>query len=268
MAMPKNLLLVRHDESEGNTANARSRAGDNSDFTEAFLKRHSSKFRLTNPDKRRPQAAGQWIMENVGTDFFRYYASEYLRAMETAGLLGLPGANWMLEFYLRERDWGIFDVMTDSQRQDEFASEIERRKIDSFFWTPPSGESLATLCRRIDRIIGTLHRECENKNVIIVCHGEVMLAFRVRLERMLQSRFQKLDQSRDPFNRIHNCQILHYSRVNPKTNEIEPYMNWMRSVCPWDMSLSSNEWTQIKRRTFSNEDLLEMVEEHPRLVEG
>lgn len=266
MSMPHDFVLVRHGQSEGNAANARSRKGDNRDFNELYTNRHSSQWRLTDQGREQAHLAGLWIMKNIGTDFFRYYASEYLRAMETAALLDMPNANWYVDFYLRERDWGSLDLMTDESRRQKFADELSRREIDSFYWCPPGGESMAHLCRRIDRILGTMHRECANKKVIIVCHGEVMWAFRVRLERMLQSRFKELDSSKHPFDHIHNCQVLHYTRVNPETGEISPHMNWMRSVCPSDLSLSRNEWEKIERRKFNNDDLLAEVLKYPRLI--
>lgn len=266
MSMPIDLVLVRHGESEGNAANARSRKGDNRDFNELFKSRHSSLWRLTNKGRNQARQAGEWIKRNIGTDFFRYYASEYLRAMETAALLELPNANWYVDFYLRERDWGAMDLMTDEARHKKYAEELAMRKIDSFYWCPPRGESMANLCRREDKILETLHRECADKKVIIVCHGEVMWAFRVRLERMLQGRFKELDTSSHPFDRIHNCQILHYSRRHPETGEIEPYINWFRSVCPSNFSLSRNDWEKINRRRFSNEDLLKEVENYPRII--
>ena len=266
MTMPIDFVLVRHGESEGNAANSRSRKGDDKDFDEAFLTRHSSKWRLTDRGKEHARLAGLWIRDNIGTDFFRYYVSEYLRAMETAALLSLPGAKWYVDFYLRERDWGALDLMTNHDRYLHFAKDLERRKIDSFYWNPPRGESMAQLCRRLDRILGTLHRECADKKVIIVCHGEVMWAFRIRLERMLQKRFQDLDNSKHPFDHIHNCQVLHFTRRHPATGEISPFIDWFRSVCPSDLSLSKNEWEKIERRKFTNEDLMTEVEQYPRYV--
>ncbi|MDO8669523.1 MAG: histidine phosphatase family protein [Candidatus Buchananbacteria bacterium] len=266
MTMPIDLVLVRHGESEGNAANARSRQGDNRDFNELYLNRHSSKWRLTDRGREQAHLAGLWIKENIGTDFFRYYVSEYIRAMETAALLDLPGAKWYVDFYLRERDWGMLDLMTDESRREKFAEELSRREMDSFYWCPPGGESMAQLCRRIDRILGTMHRECADKKVIIVCHGEVMWAMLVRLTRMLQSRFKELDNSKHPFDHIHNCQVLHFTRKNPISGEISPYMDWFRSVCPSDLSLSRNDWEKIERRKFSNQDLLSEVEQYERLV--
>jgi len=266
MTMPIDLVLVRHGESEGNLANKFSRLGDNRHFTPEFTRRTSAMWRLTDKGRRDAGKAGQWIRDNIGAKFGRYYVSEYIRAQETAALLNLPDAQWYAEFYLRERDWGEMEVLADDERQARFAESLRRREVDSFYWTPPNGESLAQLCLRIDRIINTLHRECSEKRVIIVCHGEVMWAFRVRLERMSQMRFRELDESTNPHNRIHNCQILHYTRCDPCSDVIAAFYSWMRSVCPMDTDLSSNEWQEIKRPRYSNSDLLTLVGTVPRLV--
>lgn len=267
MTMPIDLILVRHGQSEGNAANWRSRHDDHSAFTEEFRERHSSKWRLTDKGIEQARAAGQWLKENDTLPFDRHYTSEYIRAMETAYHLGLPQASWYLEFYLRERDYGKLDVLPDDQRRQRFAEDLERRKIDGFFWVPPGGgESLAQLCLRTDRVLNTLHRECGDKRVIAVCHGDTIWSFRVRLERMTQSRFHELDKSADPLDRLHNCQIIHYTRRDPVSGKLSPYLNWLRSVCPWDLSLSSNGWQEIRRQRMSNEMLLQMVREYPRLV--
>lgn len=259
MTMPIDLVLVRHGQSEGNLVNKRSRKGDDSGFTESFRARHSSTWRLTNLGRAQAFAAGEWIRGNIGGQFDRYYVSEYLRAMETAALLGLPDAQWYAEFYLRERDYGQLDVMPDAERKERFADELMRRRVDSFFWAPTGGESLAQACLRIDRVLNTLHRECSDKRVIIVCHGEVMWMFRVRLERMSQETFQLLDGSDNPHDRIHNCQVLHYTRRDPKSGRLANHVNWMRSACPTNLELSRNEWQRIERGRFTNEDLLRRV---------
>lgn len=266
MTMPIDLVLVRHGQSEGNLANYRSRTGDNHHFTPEFMQRIGAMWRLTDKGREEAGMAGQWVRTNIGERFGRNYTSEYIRALETAALLDLPDAHWYAEFNLRERDWGELEVLTADERQVRFAESLRRREADSFYWTPPNGESLAQLCLRIDRIIQTLHRECSDRKVIIVCHGEVMWAFRVRLERMSQKRFRELDESQNPHDRIHNCQVLHYTRCDPDSEEISPYYSWVRSVCPTDLTLSSNEWQAIQRPRYSNSDLLELAGAVPQLV--
>jgi NAD+ kinase len=270
MTMPLDLILVRHGESEGNYAYGLSYRGDHRYFEAGspFLRRHGSKWRLTECGREQAAAAGAWLRAQVAPAFDRYYVAEYLRSMETAAHLGFAEARWYCEFYLRERDWGKFDVMSIEQRKREYADDMRRRELDRFFWTPPGGESMATLCLRIDRVLQTLHRDCADQRVLLVCHGEVMWAFRVRLERMSQHRYQELDYSTDPLHKIHNCQILHYTRHDPVTGATAPYLNWLRSVCPWDLTRSRNEWERIERHRYSNEELLELVERTPPLITG
>jgi len=138
---------------------------------------------------------------------------------------------------------------------------MERRKRDTFFWSPPEGESLAQVCIRIDHTLNTLRRDCSNQKVIIVCHGEgmmviveviaqshltsvnrsqpVMWAFRVRIERLSQIRFHQLANSKDPKDQMHNTQVLHYTRMNPKTGEVFPEFRFLRSSCPWKPEYST-----------------------------
>lgn len=271
MTMPRNLVLVRHGQSEGNVATHRSRAGDDSLFTPEFLERHSSTFRLTDLGKKQAAAAGEWIKNNVeGNGYFdRHYVSTYLRTLETAAVLNLPDAKWRMREYLRERDWGELDVMTDEERRRLYARSMQRREAESLYWRPPSGESIADLCAtRVFRQLDTLHRECSEMNVVMVLHGEYMWACRISLESMSPQRYAELDTSTNPHDHMHNCQILHYTRIDPRTGREALNYQWMRSICPTDLSLSKNEWEPIVRRTYSNADLLAMVEQQPRMIAG
>ncbi len=270
MTMPKHLVLVRHGESEGNVATKLSRAGDDRLHTPEFAARHSSSWRLTDKGKEQATTVGRWLRENIfGGVFDRHYVSPYLRAAETAALLGLPDAGWRMELHLRERDWGELDVMTHEERQRRFAASLERREVEPLFWSPPNGESIANVClTRIFRMLDTLHRECTEQRVIIVAHGELMWGFRVALERLSPQRYAELDLSKSPFDRIHNCQILHYTREDPLTQELVSSYRWMRSIYPMDLSKSRNMWEEIVRPAYTNERLLELVSKTPRLISG
>ncbi len=259
--MPNNLVLIRHGESEGNIATTRSKHGDHSAYQGEFLKRHSSLWRLSPKGIWQAQETGKWLREELRLEFDRLYVSEYLRAMETAGHLNLPGL-WYPEFYLRERNWGKLDRASIQEREEKFQEVMKEREVDSFYWTPPDGESLADVCLRVDRVIQTLHRECDGKNVIIVCHGEVMWAFRVRLERMSQEVFHQLDSSRSPLDRIHNCTAIHYTKTDPSSIGSSPgkYLEWMKILTPWDKMLSQANWSRITRKRYSGQSLLQRVE--------
>jgi len=269
MAMPLNFILVRHGESEGNVAGKRSKKGDHSDFTSEYRARHSSKWRLTDKGVEQAKAAGAWLHANgLGGQYFRYYVSSYLRAMETAYHLQLADADWRILEILRERDWGELDTMTVAERQEVFAHNLAMREADRYFWRTPNGESMADMVIRLYPFFDQLHRECANVPIVgCVCHGEVMWAIRCRLEYILPDRFNELDLSTKPFDQIHNGQILHYTRVNPVTQVVATRLRWVRSICPWDLSRSSNDWREIIRPKFNNDDLLAMVNKHSRLVE-
>ena len=184
MAMPVVLVLVRHGEAEGNVARRSSVAGDNSVFTEQFCNRHHSRLRLTDRGREQARVAGAWLKQHIGEQFDRYLVSGYLRAMETAALLDLPGARWYQDFYLRERDMGPLEIMSESDKKQKHPEAYRQYELDPFYWTPPNGESIAQLCLRIDRVLHTLHRECSEKRVVIVTHGMVMWAFIMRTKRL------------------------------------------------------------------------------------
>jgi NAD+ kinase len=266
MPMPLDLVLVRHGESEGNVARKLSDGGDDSIFTEEFCNRHNSRLRLTDRGREQADAAGIWIRENIGERFDRYLVSGFLRAMETAALLNLSDAAWFQDFYLRERDLGLFDIMAEQEKQTKYPEVYRQYRLDPFYWTPPNGESMAQLCLRIDRVLQTLHRECSEKRVIIVCHGLVMWAFAIRIERLTPTQFIERAQSSAIADRIRNCQIIHYTRRNPQDQTLSPRADWVRSVSPWDVARSSLNWRKIERPRWTNENLLELVEASPRIV--
>ncbi|HEX2047769.1 MAG TPA: histidine phosphatase family protein [Acidimicrobiales bacterium] len=267
--MPLDLLLVRHGRSEGNEAREQSKQGDESAYTPAFRARLNREWRLTDVGVSQARAAGHWIREHAEGPYGGCYTSEYIRARETAGHLGLPGASWVQEILLRERSWGRADfVMPESERWELFAGELAARRQDPCYWRPPEGESLADVYVRVRLVLDRL-RECgPDATCVLVTHEDVMWAARLLLEGLSQEQWRALLLSDDPCDKIHNAQVLHYSRRDPGTDRCTDSFRWLRSVCPWDPSRSTNEWRRIRPRTFSNEELLATVEGIERLVPG
>lgn len=260
------LVLIRHGESEGNVARQRSLDGDHSLFVGEFQHRHSSNWRLTDRGREQAAAAGDWLKRNNLAHFDRYLVSEYLRAMETAGRMALPGARWFAEMLIRERDWGQMDLMSEHERVVKMQDELKRRELDRFYYSPPGGESLAAVAQRSDRLLAILHRECADKKAIVVCHGEVIWAMRTRLERMSQDTFRELQESGQMVDQVHNGHILHYTRRDPHTGKMAPFFTHFRSVCPWNEKLSPKGWMKIERPVYDNEMLLAIAERVPRMI--
>ena len=266
MGMPIDLVLVRHGQSEGNVAALASRAGDDSLITDpAFRARHSSHWRLTDLGIRQAQQAGVWVRENIGEQFDRYYVSAYTRALETAGHLDLPAPDWYIDSRLRERERGREDLLSSAER--ELAEESARERVDApFFWRPLNGENMAEVCQRVRDFIETLHRETSGGRVIVVCHGELMEAFRVTLEHLSPDEYAAWVSSANSLERIRNGHVFHFTRRDPISGTVSPYLSHWRSVYTTDLSLCDPSWRELRRSALSNAELLKLAARQPRLI--
>lgn len=259
MAMPEELVLVRHGHSEGNLAVDYSKQGDDSFYTPDFRERPGHRWRLTEEGRGQAKTAGQWILKNISEEFDRYYVSPYIRAKETAGLLDLPDAKWRIDPRLRERDWGDISSLPRSEFKKLYPQNAFIKETDALYWRPPGGESIMDVrINRVRSVFDTLHRETPNQKILIVTHGEFIWATRPEIEYMSDEEWLEADN--DPLQKINNAQVIHYSKTNPRTGEKDKYLSWVRSICPWRNSIDI-EWTPIERYTFANEELLEQVAE-------
>lgn len=271
MSLPIDIIFVRHGQSEGNKANKASRKGDNHFFTPEFREKHSHDFRLTDRGIRQAKSAGEWLIANVPMPLDRCYYSSYVRAMETAGHLGLPIACWREEFHLRERDMALMDNIPDDEKDRLFALEQKQFERNPFLSYPAGGgESIAALCWRLKTtMIAHWARECSDKRVIAVCHGHVMRAIQLEFENLGSNDFMRLDASEEPADKIRNCQIIWYTRRDPETHKLYTHLVSVRSVCPLNTETGLVEdfgWKTITRNRYSNEDLLAKVAQYPRHI--
>lgn len=272
MTMPDNFVLVRHGQSEGNLATEAAKDGDDHYYTDAFLTTPGHQWRLTEEGQQQARTIGQWIGLEFPA-FHRYYASPFVRTRETAGHLGLGRARWTLNRALRERDWGDIGSLTRTEflTRPELRENAKMFKMDPLYWTPPGGESIAHVAEnRVRNVLSTLHRECSEQNVIAVTHGEMMWAFRLMLERWNDEEYVAHDA--DKAMKIHNCQAIHYTRINPTTGARHKRLAWVRTATPalndetgeWTDVVVS-EWREFDNLAMSNEQLLASVETVPTL---
>lgn len=279
MGMPNNLILVRHGQSEGNVAVEAAKKGDTSYYDQdngRFMTVPGHQWRLTDFGREQASAIGQWLVSEcdaIGMDFDRYYVSPYVRTRETAAHLGLPGAQWLINRALRERDWGDIGSIPRKEFIERYPDNAHQKAIDPLYWTPPGGESIAHVAEnRVRNVLSTLHRECEGDNVIAVGHGELMWAFRLILEYWNDEDFAAADM--DPEEKIHNCQAIHYTRINPMLDNgdvaVSSRLAWVRKAVPvledgeWTVEVS--EWKRFEKPLLTNDDLLESVAKVPFLL--
>jgi len=268
MSMPNNLVLVRHGESEGNVATRAGKAGNLDIFTDEFRERPGHDWRLTPTGVEQARITGLWIarfiLDNGNAAFERFYVSPHRRTRETAGHLALMNAHWLKVPRLRERDWGDIESMSRQEYAEKYPDNARKKRIDSLYWRPPGGESIAQVSEtRVQRFFDTLHREASGQSVIAVTHGEFIWATRFELERMGHEEWAVSES--DAAQKIKNCQVVQYSRVDPESGSQSSKVLWVRSVCPWETPDSPGVWIELERNGYTNEELLEEVERVPRL---
>ena len=182
MGWPNMLVLVRHAESEGNLRSADERA----QFEMATYA-----YALTPRGRRQAEKTKEYLQLYFGGNnkydlslFFDVrYASYYERSRETLQII-LPSA----KFYepprlyedprLAEAQRGIYHTMTNDQIEERFPGELARKAREGLYhYRPLGGENWPDVELRIHSFLGTLSRDCDGKNVIMVVHGHWLILF-------------------------------------------------------------------------------------------
>jgi len=266
----KELVLVRHGESEYNVANRASRRGDHSLLTTRLKHANSGNFRLSPLGRTQAAQAGNWLKKEFGS--FDYYAtSPYIRAIETAGLLGFPHARWEKNKYFIERSYGDLELkpQTDPRNVRAALGRNEREgKTDLLFWRPPGGENFVELCVRV--CVGFQKIFMQNphaRKILIVCHGEVMYAAHMIFGSMSDEECVRRQISKNGNEKIWNCEILHYAGFFRRDCAAAGLsFSRFRTIRPTAHPADASAWMHIRPEYASSEDLLREAERHPRLL--
>ncbi len=271
--MPRSLTLERHGESEGNLVRTLFEKGIPHPNEKELMNVHTSHRRLTPKGVQQAKAAGVWLRDNwvkpilaEGRDM-RLYVSPYVRAMETAGHNGF-GTDWRLDNRIMERDWGQLDSLTYEERLQKYVDLTGESEDDAFFWRPPGGEALYNVFLRLRDMCTTLHRECEDAHVLMVCHGETMWAWRALLEYWTPQRLALEMKRKSDKTRHLNCRLVQYSRFTQDGSDAGKLCR-VRFVDPSDPNNPerNQDWTSFERPQYSHEQLLKLSESYLRFLE-
>jgi NAD+ kinase len=257
------LLLMRHGESEGNAANRLSEKGYENALTSLYEDRHSYHLRLSAKGCEQANATSQWFAKHhVAPD--NLVVSEYTRAKETAVLVDIPNATWSVNRHLVERDWGELEGVPGPERERSFMKQLRAFKREPFYWRPWGGETMAEVCERVNMFLVELALAKPKAKTLVVCHGEVMWAFRIVLENLSVRRFKELHFSHDSLDQMWNCQMLHYTWQAPPGKAATPRGMWRRIIRPTTEPAFITEFEEIKPVSYTNAQLLAEVALHPR----
>jgi 2,3-bisphosphoglycerate-dependent phosphoglycerate mutase len=175
----RELILVRHGQSEGNVA-AEAAARDRLDKIEVPAR--DPDVVLSETGRKQATALGKWLGalsedERPGA----VWSSPYRRARETAEIaLEVCGVrlDFRIDERLRDRDMGITDMLTRTGIRERHPEEAERRSwIGKFYYRPPGGESWADVAFRVRSVLTDLAGSEKEERVLVSAHDVVLLLF-------------------------------------------------------------------------------------------
>tara|TARA_B100000965_G_C19521398_1_gene726708 strand:- start:678 stop:1298 length:621 start_codon:yes stop_codon:yes gene_type:complete len=169
----KNILLIRHGQSEWNKLNL---------FT-GFKNVELSEQGVEEANK-----AGQ-NFKNLNLKFDVVYTSELKRAQDTAKIILENLEQWdelnsknkiIKSFNLNERDYGDLTGLDKKETADKFGEEQVHKWRRGYSDQPPNGESLEDVVNRVKTyfesdVLPTIN-ESENNNILIAAHGNSLRA--------------------------------------------------------------------------------------------
>ena len=189
MSMPLDLYVIRHGESEANVIVQAGEQGDNSLYTQDNVTVPDRSWRLTATGRKQADCIGRWLVSQQQL-FDRYMVSPYVRTRETAATMALPKAKWEENRVLRERSWGEINTITKDEFKTNYARNWNFKNTDPLYWRPPAGESIADVAEdRVHNILTSLSRKSDSESVVMVTHGDFMLALMLTIEDLADEEF-------------------------------------------------------------------------------
>ena len=169
----KNILLIRHGQSEWNKLNL---------FT-GFKNIELSEQGIDEANK-----AGQ-NFKNLNIKFDIVFTSELKRAQETAKIILKNLDQWdhlyeegkiITDINLNERDYGDLTGLNKKETADKFGEEQVHKWRRGYSDQPPNGESLEDVVRRVkiyfEESINPAIQSADNNNLLIAAHGNSLRA--------------------------------------------------------------------------------------------
>ena len=169
----KNILLIRHGQSEWNKLNL---------FT-GFKNIELSEQGIEEANK-----AGQ-NFKNLDIKFNIVFTSELKRAQETAKIILQNLEQWdflnnegkiISNINLNERDYGDLTGLNKKETAEKFGEEQVHKWRRGYSDQPPNGESLEDVVRRVtkyfEEVIKPAIQSDENDNILIAAHGNSLRA--------------------------------------------------------------------------------------------
>jgi probable phosphoglycerate mutase len=218
------LWLLRHGQSEGNV---RREEADRLGAEELELDVRDMDVPLSDLGRHQAISFGAWL---GGLPAERrpdvVVTSPYRRAYDTARYaVGAAGGDEDLivaDERLREREFGILDLLTHQGIERRFPEEARRRRhLGKFYYRPPGGESWVDVALRLRSLRDSLSLRYEDRRVLVVAHEVPIYMMRYLIEDLDERAALALGRDQP----LANCGLTTYER-GAGGHQVLDMVNW------------------------------------------
>ncbi len=224
---PKEIVFIRHGESWRNKLRGEHLYLPDKAAAQEAEGMYDPDVPLTEKGREQAEISGPCIVADIGYPDYIYH-SGYKRAKQTMeGLLvHLHPEDWKKiqireSIKLRERDPGYTWYMTKAELDHHFPWLSKyRRRVGELFYRPPGGESILDVYDgRLYGLLNAVIRDRPGKVVWFICHGNVIRAARILMERLTIPKAQRIVNKEVP-----NVAVTRYvygpSSLKPKRTHL------------------------------------------------
>lgn len=185
----RELILVRHGESEGNVARE---AAEAEQADEILIDQRDPDVPLSARGRSQAEALGRWLAElDAPRQPAVAWSSPYVRAVQTA-TIALDSAQAPIRVRvderLRDRELGILDRLTRRGVAARYPDENARRRyLGKLYYRPPGGESWSDMALRLRSFLADPRHGDGPACGLLVCHDAVILLLRYVLEELTEA---------------------------------------------------------------------------------
>jgi 2,3-bisphosphoglycerate-dependent phosphoglycerate mutase len=222
---PGTLWLLRHGQSKGNVARDEA---DRAGVEVLELAERDMDVPLSPLGREQAASFGRWLgglpadrrPDVVVASPYRRTSDTATVALDAAGLTG--DVPLRLDERLREREFGILDLLTHRGIEARFPAEAERRRrLGKFYYRAPGGESWADVALRLRSLRDSLAIDHADRRVLVVAHEVPIFVLRYLLEDLDEARALALSRD-EP---LANCGLTTYGR-GPDGRLTVDLVNW------------------------------------------
>lgn len=174
MKYPKQIFLIRHGESIGNTLSCDEKVQ---------IKDNTKDYPLTKKGREQVESLSKVMNKKFG-DFDYVYTSFCRRTVETANIL-FKNNNIIEDARLGEAQRGVWHTMSEENIKLSFPYEKDRKEKEGlYYYRPLGGENWPDVEVRIHCFLESLYRNHAGHKIALIVHGHWLVLFQKIIDRM------------------------------------------------------------------------------------